>query len=67
MKQNIQFKDVTFHEVIGTSSYRGYVRASANELSKVLGYPASGDGDKTTFEWYKKYGSIIFTIYDYKE
>ena len=65
--KKIQFKDASLGEVIGTSSHRGYVRASAKELSKVLGSPLTGDGDKTTFEWNKKFGSIIFTVYDYKE
>lgn len=64
---NIQFTDADFREVAGTSSYRGYVKTTANALSKVLGSPMSGDFDKTIFEWHKKYGSIVFTIYDYKE
>ena len=63
----IQFKDASLREIIGTSSYRGYIKASASKLSKVLGLPLSGDGDKTTFEWYKRYGSVVFTVYDYKE
>ena len=67
MKTKIQFTDASFREIVGTSSYRGYVKTTANALSKVLGSPRSGDGDKTTFEWYKKYGSVVFTIYDYKE
>ncbi|SEA80169.1 hypothetical protein SAMN04487851_11481 [Prevotella sp. tc2-28] len=67
MKKKINFNDASFKEVIGTSSYRGYVKTTANALSMVLGSPMSGDGDKTTYEWYKKYGSVVFTIYDYKE
>lgn len=67
MKTNIKFEDANILEVRGTSSYRGYVKTTANALSKVLGSPMSGDGDKTTFEWDKKYGSVVFTIYDYKE
>ena len=63
----IQFKDANLREVIGTSSHGGYIKASASKLSKVFGSPLSGDGDKTTFEWCKKYGSIVFTVYDYKE
>ena len=67
MKQKIQFKDANFSEIVGTSSYRGYVKTTAKKLSKVLGYPGEGDGDKTTVEWWKKYGSIVFSVYDYKE
>lgn len=67
MKQKIQFKDADFLEIVGTSSYSGYVKTTANALSKVFGSPRAGDGDKTIFEWYKKYGSVVFTIYDYKE
>lgn len=65
--KDIQFSKANVREIIGTSSYGGYIITTANELSKVLGSPMSGDGDKTTFEWYRKYGSIAFTIYDYKE
>ncbi len=68
MKQNnINFSDANFLEIAGTSSYRGYVKTTANALAKVLGSPMEGDGDKTTFEWYKKFGSVVFTVYDYKE
>lgn len=65
--KKIQFKDASWKEVLGTSSHRGYIKASANEISKVLGSPLSGDGDKTNFEWQKKFGSVVFTVYDYKE
>ena len=67
MKKKINFNDASLREVVGTSSYRGYVKTTANALSKVLGSPVSGDGDKTTYEWNKRFGSVVFTVYDYKE
>ena len=66
MKTKIQFKEASCNEIIGTASYRGYILASAKEISKVLGEPMQGD-DKSVYEWYRKYGSVVFTIYDYKE
>ena len=64
--KKIQFNDASLRETIGTSSYRGYIKGSAREIAKVIGNPLQGE-DKTTYEWWKKYGSVVFTVYDYKE
>ena len=66
-KNSIQFADADFLEIRGTSSYKGYVRSTASALSKIFGKPIPGYDDKTVFQWLKKFGSIVFTIYDYKE
>jgi len=67
MKKNIKFSDADFREVCGTSSHMGYVKATAYEIAKVLGNPREDWNEKTTYEWQKKFGSVVFTIYDYCE
>lgn len=55
----------------GTSFHGTVVRASVNELTKVLGEPAysQNDGeDKVNFEWEMETKSgDVFTVYDWKE
>ena len=71
MKTNkIQFSDASLLEIRGTSFYRGYVKSTAYKISKALGCKigsAFRGQYPTTFEWDKKYGSVVFTIYDYKQ
>ena len=71
MKANkIQFSDASLLEIRETSLHGGYVKSTACKISKALGCKigsAFRGQYPTTFEWDKKYGSIVFTIYDYKQ
>jgi hypothetical protein len=71
MKANkIQFSDASLLEIRGTSLHGGYVKSTACKISKALGCKigsAFRGQYPTTFEWDKKYGSVVFTIYDYKQ
>lgn len=68
MRKNIHFSEASLFEVQGTSFFKGIVRASATNISKMLRYNVESaivDNDKTNFEWDMKFGNIVFTIYDY--
>jgi len=55
----------------GTSFHDSVIRASVNELTKIIGEPDydGNDGeDKTNFEWdMETEDGDVFTIYDWKE
>lgn len=67
MKNQINFTEPKGLECFGTSFHYGIVKATAKEISKFLGKASPGWDDKTTHEWRKKCGSVVFTVYDYKE
>lgn len=62
---------VDVSRTIGTSWYGNEVRASVNELIRILGDPsfANNDGkDKINFEWCMETSNgDVFTIYDWNE
>lgn len=65
---NTNFIKVDSSKVSGTSFHNGIVKATANEISEVLGNYESGDGDKVNREWVcKNKNGIVFTVYDWKE
>lgn len=67
MKKNtITFAQASLHDIRNTSSHKGYIKTTARELTKVLGRP-NHCNDKSAFQWFCKYGSVIFTVYDYRE
>lgn len=55
----------------GSSFFDSEIKASVNELKKILGEPddASNDGfDKVNFEWGRKLDDgTLFSVYDWKE
>ena len=61
----------TSKDVFGTSFHLSTVRASVNELTKIIGEPAyeSNDGeDKVNIEWeLEDDNGDVVTIYDWKE
>ena len=67
----LAFTHVVGNRVSGTSWHDNVVRASVNELTKVLGEPSvvQNDGrDKTNYEWWMQTSNgDVFTVYDWKE
>jgi hypothetical protein len=61
----------TSKEVNGTSFHNSTVRASVNELIKIIGEPTYEDNtgeDKVNIEWVlENEGGDVITIYDWKE
>lgn len=55
----------------GTSFHGETIRASVNDLRKILGEPRiiqNNGEDKTNFEWWMETeGGELFTVYDWKE
>jgi hypothetical protein len=52
------------------SSGSGYIKATYNQLFKVLGeptYPTASGDDKVQKEWVVEFEGNIFTIYDWKK
>lgn len=65
---NTNFIKVDSSKGSGTSFYDGIVKASAKEISEVLGEYESGDEYKVYRKWIcKTKNAIIFTVYDWKE
>ena len=64
---NKNFSSVDFSEISGTSFHDGYVKGSANEISKILGNYVGGDEDKVYRNWKLKVNNTIFAVYDWKE
>lgn len=64
---NKVFSKLNSNEFFGTSFHFGYVKGTAEEISKVLGPCEDSYDDNTCREWDRKVNGIVFTIYDYKE
>lgn len=68
-KANVSIERVPMEEIwnnVGGSYHNCIVKASVNDLTKVLGEPERMDDDKTKYTWGCKCDGIYFYIYDYK-
>lgn len=63
----MKFNQVSFSRVSGTH-LQGYIEANFDDLVKVFGEPAYGDGSKVFNEWSLMFeDNTVATIYDWKE
>lgn len=64
---NKNFVKVNPTEIYNTSFHNGCIKASAKDLTKVLGRCELYNDDKTLREWDRKISDISFTVYDIDE
>ena len=67
----MQYETLTDFELTGSTSLRGHVRATYQELCAAFGKPLEGDGYKTQVEWVilltdEEENQFVATIYDWK-
>ncbi|MBR6907895.1 hypothetical protein IKN40_05410 [bacterium] len=61
---NKNFQKIDPIEICGTSFHNGCIKATAKDLTKVLGRCELYNDDKTVRQWNRKISNILFTVYD---
>ena len=50
----------------GTSFFNDKIKATTKQLEAIIGKASRFEDSKVSREWVRKFGGILFTLYDYK-